>query len=205
MNQEKLTHKLSKYIHPAAAEIIAPWVLKYDVELKVKSARKTKLGDYRPPFDGKGHRISINANLNPHSFLITLVHEFAHLATHVHESRHVKPHGHEWKQWFANLLKPFLEKGLFPEDVTIALHKHLKNPPAASCADENLQRVLLKYNPDKGILLSEIPMDAVFQTKNGKVMIKMKLLRKRYLCKEIKSNRLYTVSGMMEVLPVKNN
>ena len=32
-------------------------------------------------FNGQGHRISVNANLNKYSFLVTLLHELAHLFT----------------------------------------------------------------------------------------------------------------------------
>jgi SprT protein len=42
-------------------------------------ARSSKLGDYRPPQRGLPHRISVNHNLNQHEFLITLIHEMAHL------------------------------------------------------------------------------------------------------------------------------
>ena len=199
-SKETLLKTLSNYIKPEAAAIIAPWVIKYNVSLKISSPRKTKLGDYRAPFNGKGHRISINSNLNPHSFLITLIHEFAHLATYVHAGPRVKAHGSEWKNWFKKLMFPFLEKNMFPEDVTQALIIHFKNPPAASCTDERLQKVLHRYNEHQPTLVKDIPFNTPFILKSGKQMVKLKLLRKRFLCKDIHSSRMYTVSGLMEVV-----
>lgn len=199
-SKENLLVTLSKYINPEAASIIAPWVIKYKVSLKISSPRKTKLGDYRAPFNEQGHRISINSDLNQHSFLITLIHEFAHLATFVHAGPRVKAHGGEWKNWFKKLMFPFLEQQMFPEDVTIALRVHFKNPPAASCTDERLQKVLHRYNDRQPTLVKDLPFNTPFILKSGKQMIKLKLLRKRFLCKDIHSSRMYTVSGLMEIV-----
>ena len=44
--------------------------------VKIKQERKTKHCDYRPLPNGK-HQITINSNLNPYRFLMTLIHEIA--------------------------------------------------------------------------------------------------------------------------------
>ena len=62
----------------------------------VKPARKTRHGDYKLMPDGR-HQITINNNLNPYRFLLTLVHEIAHFDAFLNYGRTIKPHGKEWK------------------------------------------------------------------------------------------------------------
>ena len=54
---------------------------------------------WKPGTRGRGrphHRISVNENLNPYAFLITLLHEVAHMTTwekHRLRMRRCRPHG----------------------------------------------------------------------------------------------------------------
>ena len=48
---------------------------------KVKNNRTTKLGDYRYDRRNGAHSITVNMDLNEYSFLITYIHEVAHLLT----------------------------------------------------------------------------------------------------------------------------
>ena len=84
---------LAQYMPPAAAPVISRWIDYFQCEFKVSRSRDTKYGDYRHPYQGKGHRISVNYNLNPYAFLVTTVHEFAHLLTWNEHQRKAKPHG----------------------------------------------------------------------------------------------------------------
>ena len=81
------------------------------------------MGDYRPPYAGQGHRISINYDLNSYSFLVTTVHEFAHLLTWNEHKRKAKPHGAEWKANFKRMMRPFFEKEVFP----ISGHREMRH------------------------------------------------------------------------------
>ena len=89
--EKKLTEGLQKYLPEAALPTIVEWLVKYKVYLKITKKRATKLGDYRSPSKGYGHRISINHDLNPYSFLDVMVHELAHLITFEQYKRSVKP------------------------------------------------------------------------------------------------------------------
>ena len=60
---------------------------------KVKKSRSSKYGDYRPPLKGSNHLITINYDMNKYAFLITLVHEIAHLTNWNKHKDKVKPHG----------------------------------------------------------------------------------------------------------------
>src|SRR5690606_11878715 len=150
----------------------------------------------------RNHRISVNGNLNPYAFLITLIHELAHLVTFEQYGNRVQAHGKEWKSIYRKLLEQFLGKSIFPPDVEAALHRSLHNLPASSCADEPLVRVLRQHDhPDeKGVLVEELPEGALFEIEGGRVFRKGKKLRKRFQCKELATGKLYLFSGLYEVV-----
>ena len=110
------------YLPPAAAPLIARWIDHFQCEFKVSRNRNSKFGDYRPPHGGKGHRISVNYDLNQYAFLVTTVHEFAHLHTWNGHKHRAKPHGAEWKANFKKMMQPFFEKDIFPFDIKEPLY-----------------------------------------------------------------------------------
>ena len=107
------------------------------------------LGDYRHAHDNAAHRISVNGNLNQYAFLITLVHELAHLVTFLEYGNRVQAHGREWKQVYKMLLLQFLAEHIFPQDILTSLQSSLNNLPASSCADEGLMRMLRRYDKNE--------------------------------------------------------
>jgi SprT protein len=84
-----------------------------------------------------------------------------------------------------------------------AIKKNLHDLPASSCADENLMRVLRRYDEDKlGLLLVEqIPEGGCFALEDARVFRKGKKLRKRYQCIEVATGKLYLFSPIYEVKP----
>ena len=54
---------LTEYMPEKAALLIAEWIDKYKCEFKITKSRESKFGDYRAPYQGAGHRISVNHNL----------------------------------------------------------------------------------------------------------------------------------------------
>ncbi len=192
---------LEKYIHKDAAKTIAQWIVNSNCNFKITKSRSSKFGDYRPPYGSSGHRISVNHDLNAYAFLITTVHEFAHLKTWNENKQRVKPHGLEWKANFRNLMLPFLEMDIFPIDIQTAVSSYLQNPKASSCSDTDLFRTLNQYNVQKeGLLTVEnIPHKSVFFLKNGRAFEKGEKLRKRYRCVEIDTRRVYLFSPLAEV------
>jgi len=194
---------LKKYIPEFAVPQIAIWIIEFDFKLKITRERSTKLGDYTPPRDGLNHTITINYNLNPFSFFITLVHEIAHLLTYNQYRNRVAPHGEEWKQSFRMLMTPFLTTDNFPLDVFYALRKYLQNPAAASCSDLTLMRVLKLYDVQETknhlILLERLPYQTHFLYNGNRIFEKGEKLRKRYRCKEISTGNVYLFSPLAEV------
>ncbi|MDT3402911.1 SprT-like domain-containing protein [Mucilaginibacter terrae] len=192
---------LEKYLPTGAAPLIVKWIDYFKCEFKISRSRNSKFGDYRPPFQGKGHRISVNHNLNPYAFLVTTVHEFAHLYTWNQHKNLIKPHGAEWKANFKKMMQPFFEQQVFPADITFAITAYLNNPGASSCSDLNLYRTLRKYdnNAATATTIEKIPLKAVFKIKDGRVFRKEEQLRKRFRCVEISTKRIYLFSPVAEV------
>lgn len=194
---------LEKYLPAEAAPLIARWIDYFKCEFKISRNRNSKFGDYRSPYGDKGHRISVNYDLNPYAFLVTTVHEFAHLHTWNEHKQKAKPHGTEWKNNFKKMMQPFFEKEIFPADVKKAIVNYLDNPAASSCSDLNLYRSLRKYDPPKEseaiLTIEKIPLKALFKLKDGRVFRKDEKLRKRFKCTEVATRRIYLFSPVAEV------
>lgn len=186
---------------PEAAPVIAKWIDYFQCEFKISKSRATKLGDYRHPFKEAGHKISVNNNLNRYAFLVTTVHEFAHLLTWNDHKNKVKPHGEEWKHNFKRMMAPFLEQDIFPSDLHFVITGYLHNPSASSCTDLKLSRALKKYDArlDQS-RLEELPHNAVFTIKDGRRFKKGEKLRKRFRCECLDNGNIYLFNPLAEVV-----
>jgi SprT protein len=190
---------LAKYIPEQAVPLISEWILQFNFKLKIKKSRQSKYGDYRPPLPGLNHQITINQDLNPYAFLLTLVHEIAHLQTQERFGNRVKPHGMEWKDSFKELMRPFMRMNIYPEDVYNAIVGYMKNPAASSCSDDNLLRTLKRYDkPNDLVHLETLPLNALF-IYNERYFIKGQKIRKRYKCLEKDARHVYLFAGLAEV------
>lgn len=199
--QEAPLQQLKVYLPEGSFDAVAHYLLHYKVQLTITRARQSVLGDYRNSYADKNHRISVNGNLNPYAFLITLLHELAHLFTYEQFGHKVQSHGKEWKHEFGKILAQFLAKKIFPADIEQTLFKTLKNPAASSCADTVLLRVLHQYDKKKeGIVLIEaLPMGALFKIKGERIFVKQEKVRKRFKCKEESTGKIYLFSPVYEV------
>ncbi len=186
--------------------MVADLLLNHPVRFAITNPRATKLGDYRAPQSGETfHRISVNGNLNPYNFLITTLHEFAHLRVYLNFGFRIKPHGEEWKAEFRKLLWPAIQTGLLPKDIEVALMTSLTNMKASSCTDTQLSRVLRQYDKREGgeIILEEIPKNATFVLQ-GKTFVKGELRRTRFLCTEVPSKRQFLIHSLATVQLLEN-
>jgi hypothetical protein len=206
MGKEAYLSILKQYIPFAAAEILSEWIIKYNFDLKITKGRLTKLGDYRSGTRTQRHLITINHDLNQYSFLVTFVHEIAHLTCWEKYGNRAKPHGQEWKQEFRELMNTFTPLNIFPEDVLVALEAYLCNPAASSCSDNNLIKALKKYDaPNKLLFVEDLPFNAIFKTINGRYFQKGEKIRTRYQCVEIKTRRLYLFASTAQVLEISRD
>ena len=164
---------------------------------KVTRKRSTKLGDYRYDPMKKSHAITVNVDLNQYSFLITYIHEIAHLLNTERHGRKVPPHGVAWKDCFKELMEPVLTDLIFPHDVLLPLLKHMKNPKASTYADSKLVMALRDYDEQKSDLipLAELNEGDIFEF-NKKMYKRLDLRRTRVLCQHADSSRKYLISKM---------
>jgi hypothetical protein len=195
---------LSAFMPKGAVDMVMQYLVQYKVHLTITRERKSILGDYRFAVNGKNHRISVNGNLNEFAFLITLLHELAHLVAFLRYGKAIASHGREWKQVYGEILHEFLAPGIFPPDIAREVSSTLRNPAAGSCAEDGLLRALRKYDSHDSNkkLVEEIAEGQLFQTDDGRIFKRGSQLRKRIRCLEAKTGKVYLFSPVYEVRPV---
>ncbi len=201
---------LKRYFPEASVAMVGAVFEQRRFKLHFKRPRASKLGDFRPPRAKNGLcAITLNLDLNPYQMLVTYVHEVAHYDVYQqYGSRMVQPHGTEWQNRFASLLLPFMTEAIFPKDLLEALQKHLQHIKASSTADQNLQRVMRRYDKhtENIVTVESLPTGARFVLKNGLVFQKGEKQRTRYKCYCESNGRWYFVSALAEVtIPRKNS
>jgi hypothetical protein len=205
--KEVPVNHLQNFLPPGTADAVLTYLHEHKVHLTIARHRQSILGDYRHRTHHRNHRISINGSLNSYSFLITLLHELAHLLTFEQYTNRVQAHGKEWKTIYGQLLKQFLSTGpegqhkIFPPDIERELVRSLKNPAASSCAEDGLLRVLRNYDTKESThrLVEEISLHAMFRLHDGRIFQRGEKLRKRFKCKEVATGKLYLFSPVYEV------
>lgn len=199
MQKENFFSILSPYVPANSLEYCYQLWSTHQFKLKINKARASKLGDYRFIPSKKQHIITVNHNLNPYNFLVTYIHEVAHLTTFTRFAKKVAPHGQEWKNSFRQLMIPLLTEKIFPADILNALQKHMQNPKASSCSDHQLTTIMRKYDPPKNVqLLGELHFGQQFMFRK-RIFEKKSLKRTRVICREINSNQNYLISKFAEV------
>lgn len=191
---------LLKYLPEHAVHPCFELIKANHVHLKIVDERQTRHGDYRIRPDGS-HQITINASLNKYRFLITLIHEIAHLVAFEKYGRTILPHGAEWKHTFQYLMIPFIRPEIFPHTLLPLLARHFKNPKASSDTDATLALALKQFderNTEKNYIF-EIPYGSTFRVNNGKVFKKIALRVKRYECIEVLTGRIFLFQPNAEV------
>ena len=149
-SSNELKENLREYIPEAFVSYVHDLLSATNVTFRIVRPRKTKLGDFRRPTNGKGiPQITINNNLNPYAFLITTLHEIAHLHTYLSYDPRVKPHGEEWKFEFQQILRPLISDQSFPDILKICLKNTIQKTKAASCSDIALSRALRQFDRKK--------------------------------------------------------
>jgi SprT protein len=177
---------------PARAYCYDLWI-RYPFRLSLRKSRQSKVGDFicRP---GVAPHITVNGDLHPYLFLITYVHEVAHLVVHREHGPRTEAHGQAWKDAFKNLMQPLLTADVFPDGLLRQLRLHMKDPMASSFSDAKLTEALRVHDPkwSSATLLSEIPVGSMFGLR-GKWFRKGELQRTRFICTEVKTKRIFLV------------
>ncbi len=160
--------------------------------------RRTRLGDFRVLPTGQT-QITVNADLNPWSFLITYVHEVAHAHVHRYRHRRTAPHGPAWQQAFQQLMQPLLTEVVFPVAILEPLRQYLQKPAATTYGHPALMTALraherqpLASTAATRILLRDVLEGTTFII-NKKKFVRGTLRRTRVVCKELASGKSYAV------------
>jgi hypothetical protein len=196
---------IKRYVPEEYVAYVIKLLQKHPVSFRIVKPRKTKLGDFRVDLQKeKKYSITINGDLNVYSFLITTIHEFAHLVTHEKHGRFVRAHGKEWKHEFKTLLEPLVSHPNTPNDIKEAVSNSMHNLKASSCTQIELQRVLMRYDQDNGLRpLEGLNKNSIFDF-NGRQFAKGNLRRTRFMCKELISKRMYLINSLAMVKELKD-
>lgn len=204
---EKEKKILLQYLPESSVDMVSDLITGHKIHFRISSSRSTKFGDYRPPLKKPYHQISVNHDLNPYAFLITFIHEVAHLRVYEKYERNVSaPHGYEWKTEYRLLMQRFLDAGIFPEDLKEEITKSIVNSKASSSSEISLYRTLKKYDdkPFEGVVdLETLPEGKLFLTKNGYRFKKGEKRRVRYRCYNLINKQWYLFHPLTPVLPLE--
>jgi hypothetical protein len=197
---------LAPYVPEKALMPCFELIQTHGVHLKIVNQRKTRHGDYRLLPSGS-HQITINATENKYRFLITLIHEIAHLVAFTEFGRRIKPHGIEWKSVFKHLMLPFLNPEIFPSELLPVLARHFKSPKASSSSDAFLDRALSRYDRFNDALLFVVDLAEGnhFYFGNSRIFERGSVRRKRIECVEVKTGKRYLFQPNARVLATEKN
>ena len=202
MTKQSGTSFFLEQLPAGSGRLVSTWLNEQQVDVRLSKPRQTKLGDFRPPYKKLPGRISVNSNLHPVEFLLTLAHELAHAENWQQNGRRAKPHGREWKAAFRNKLAQIIDAGILDEKFERAIENcffRSEKMATSSCSELRLLYDMEKEGP--GIVrLVDIPEGSRFKTTNGKIFIKGKKMRTRYRCREARTMRIYTVHPMTEII-----
>ena len=108
MNEQKIYSTLQHHVPDAAVAYCFGLWQEIPFELKITRTRQSKVGDFTGKKDSRYQRITLNQDLNPYLFLVTYIHEYAHLLVFLRHGNRVDPHGQEWKDEFRHVMAPLL-------------------------------------------------------------------------------------------------
>lgn len=202
--KSKLFQILKKHVPDNAVHYCLDLWIAMPFYFKVTRKRNTKLGDYRFDHRNGSHSISVNHDLNPYSFLITYIHEMAHLLTRERFGRKSQPHGNEWKSTFKELIEPLMTDLIFPVEILKPLIKHMHNPKASTYVDADLVAALRQFDEHESdlVALSTLVEGDTFEFNNS-IYKKLEIRRTRVLCQHAASSKKYLISKMALVKDLK--
>lgn len=202
IEHDKLRQFLGPHLPEASIAYVVEQITQQPVGITISRSRKSKWGDYRIRPDRPPH-ITINGDLPPAFFLITLLHEIAHHRVYLQYGlRRVSPHGSEWKSTFTALLSPLvLNDNVFDPGMRLVLRRHLRNPKANASSDQHLYGEYLRLKGETATLLHTLPLGSTFTFRERRFTIKHRV-RKRIACECAVSHRMYLFQPLTPVAPL---
>lgn len=202
MQDQRIFQRLEKFVPSNAVHYCYDLWAEHPFQFIVATNRATKLGDYRYNPVDQSHIITVNRGMNPYSFLVTYIHEVAHMTANLNYGVHIKAHGDEWKSEFQRLMRPILNDLVFPDKILRPLRGYMRNPKASSQSDPYLVVALKSFDPqDDAIYLHQLVEGTLFSFKD-RVFKKEKKQRTRALCLEIATGKRYLIPEIAPVQPL---
>lgn len=187
-------NKLEKKLSNIQINHLKNWLKDDNVIIKVSKKRNSKLGDFR--VNKNNFQISVNYDLAPELFFLTLTHEIAHLKCYKAFKNKVKPHGNEWKNMFAYLIEDSIET--YSTDFQVILKTFKKNPTANYYSFAPMVIYFDKINGNEITYLKDIDENESFVLK-GKIFTKKRKRKIRYLCTEFATGKNYLIHALATV------
>ena len=200
-NAKSFYQNLVPYLGEEAALFIDNQTKGLKFHLKVSKPRDSKFGDYFPSVKNKPQRITVNGNLDKYSFLITFLHELAHLIIQEKIKHKCNPHGNEWKAEFTKLLNLAVNNELFPDKISLLIKKLYieKQRFTHTSRVKILNAIYKELNIQIPVRLENISINSIVVLPNGMKIIKLNQQRTRCLCRDLNNNKLYFVNNLIEV------
>ena len=191
------------FIPEKALDEVVVLLQKHPIHLGLMAPRKGVFGDYRAPQKvGEYHKITVNGDLNNYAFLVTFLHEYAHLQVFVNHGPRAQAHGSEWKTYFRQLLYQFIQHDIFPEDLRLALQNYMAKMTASTASNPQLIRVLERYDvrkrPENETTVEQLPPKAHFKY-NGEMFERGERLRKNFTCTRLSDGTKFRFNPVARV------
>lgn len=198
--------QISEFIPSNSVPMVEAMLDGFHVQLVVTKNRLTKHGDYRRPFGERTfHKITVNGSLNKYAFLLTLVHEIAHMHAFHSFGDKIAPHGKEWKKVFATLVEPLFKNGVWPAELVGPLFNYFKNPKASSSASPEVMKALSLFDANgEQTYLDQLEDGSFFFLKSrpDRIFRKENSRRTRVLCLDVATKKQYAIHKMADVVEV---
>lgn len=187
-------NKLDKKLSHIQINHLKNWLKEDNVIIKVSKKRNSKLGDFR--VNKNNFQISVNYDLAPELFFLTLTHEIAHLKCYKAFKNKIKPHGKEWKNMFSYLIEDSINT--YSADFQTILKSFKKNPKANYYSFAPMVIYFDKINGKEITYLKDIAENDSFFLR-GKIFVKKRKRKIKYLCTEIATGRNYLIHALATV------
>ena len=202
-----LAQKVPAYGLPVVSRVVRA----YDFAFRFAQSRRSKLGDFTRTAQGLV-TLTVNMDLGSELFLVTFLHEVAHLEATLNQPRRSQPHGRRWQTCFGNLLKELClhAEGQMAVPLRDALLAHSIAPSATLHADSRLASLLLPpagtpdspIAPDGCAFVEALVTHTAFWYRGRSFLLSGKL-SKRHYATEMRSGRLYSFSAQCRVKVLK--
>ena len=212
MIREAHIKTLTKYLPAESLQTVCDMIPRYGIHLEITRTRASRHGDFRYDHTCGKYYITVNGSLSPYAFLLTFIHEVAHLVVHKEKGNVEKPHSQVWKDTFRRLMMSLPLSEIYPDDILVPLLSYLKNPLSTADRHNSLSKALKSYDSygNKIEMMDDMSYienlstgdEFIFREKRYTLGTKR---RRLYLCILAGDGRQYLFSPLAQVKKIKHD